>query len=82
VEYLVGCPTAKLAVPYFPTPDNVPDACSCNLGNVYLAINGSIQQGSTCSVNASSTTITDNPFQSTQEIQGCECCEISAALSR
>ena len=78
VEYLVGCPAAKLPVPYFPTPDNSPDACSCNLGEVYLAINGSIQQGATCSSNVSS----GDPFQSTQEIQGCECCEISAGFSR
>ncbi|KIM95259.1 hypothetical protein OIDMADRAFT_72181, partial [Oidiodendron maius Zn] len=77
VEYLVGCPAAKLPVPYFPTPDNSPDACSCNLGEVYLAINGSIQQGATCSSNASS----GDPFQATQEIQGCECCEISAGFS-
>ncbi|KAG0646225.1 hypothetical protein D0Z07_8172 [Hyphodiscus hymeniophilus] len=80
VEYLVGCPIAVLPIPYFPTPANAPDSCSCNLGDVYLAITGNIQQGSTCSTNASSTAI-DNASESVQQIQGCECCEISGSLS-
>jgi len=81
VEYLEGCPSAKLPVPYFPTPSNAADACSCNLGDVFLAITGYIQQGASCSTNASTTTVTDT-VDSVQQIQGCECCEISASLSR
>ncbi|PMD45492.1 hypothetical protein L207DRAFT_481871 [Hyaloscypha variabilis F] len=77
VEYLVGCPIAKLPVPYFPTPDNAPDSCSCNVGDVYLAISSNIQQGGTCSTNVSNS----SPDAAVQEIQGCECCEVSGALS-
>lgn len=81
VEYLVGCPIAKLPIPYFPTPNNAADACSCNLGEVYLAITGYIQQGAACSTNASTTAITD-ASDSVQQIQGCECCEVSGSISR
>ncbi|KAE9375867.1 hypothetical protein N431DRAFT_556195 [Stipitochalara longipes BDJ] len=77
VEYLVGCPIAKLPVPYFPAPNNAPDSCSCNVGNVYLAISSNIQQGGTCSTNVSNA----SPDTAVQEIQGCECCEVSGALS-
>lgn len=77
-EYLVGCPTAKLPIPYFPTPDNAPDSCSCNLGKVNLAINTSIQEATTCSNNANGPDASAN----VQKIQGCDCCELSSALSR
>jgi hypothetical protein len=81
VEYLAGCSSAKLPVPYFPTPSNAIDACSCNLGDVYLAITGYIQQSANCSMNASTNAATD-AVDSVQQIQACECCEISASISR
>lgn len=78
VAYLVNCPIAKTPLPYFPAPDNAPDACSCNVGKVYLAINGSVEQGGKCSSGATG----GDAFGNVQKIQGCECCEISGALSR
>ncbi|KAH8900101.1 hypothetical protein GQ53DRAFT_208742 [Thozetella sp. PMI_491] len=74
VEYLRLCPIAKLPAPYFPAPDKAPDSCSCNLGNVFLAFNNSVIQGNTC--------ITSQPLGSYDKIQGCECCELSGAISR
>ncbi|KDR83369.1 hypothetical protein GALMADRAFT_637600 [Galerina marginata CBS 339.88] len=71
-QYLVQCPNAKLPVPYFPTPSNPPDSCSCNLGEVLLEIDNGIQQSTTCTSNAAG---------NVQKIQGCKCCEASAALS-
>ncbi|KAJ3495451.1 hypothetical protein NLG97_g3391 [Lecanicillium saksenae] len=50
--YLANCPTAKTPVPYFPIPDGASDACSCNLGAVYLAISYSFQEATSCSNNA------------------------------
>lgn len=78
MEYLVGCPIAKLPVPYFSTLNNAPDSCFCNVGNVYLAINNNFLEGGTCSTNVPSA----SPDTAVQEIQGCEFCKISGALSR
>ncbi|KAF8913233.1 hypothetical protein CPB84DRAFT_1841622 [Gymnopilus junonius] len=76
-EYLVQCPIAKPPIPYFPIPDNAPDSCSCNLGKVNLAITSSAEQGATCSNNANGPDAASN----VQEIEGCDCCELSSALS-
>lgn len=78
ISYLDNCPIGKLPVPYFPAPDDAPDACSCNLGKVHLAVNNAILQTATCSNNADSGDASAN----VQQIQGCNCCEISGALSR
>lgn len=77
LDYFLSCPIAKLPVPYFPAPNKAPDACSCNLGKVFLAIQDAIQETTTCSNNANSGDAASN----VQQIQGCECCEISGALS-
>jgi hypothetical protein len=77
VDYFIGCPIAKLPVPYFPAPNKAPDACSCNLGRVFLSIQDAIQESTTCSNNADSGDAASN----VQQIQGCICCEISGALS-
>ncbi|KAL6857341.1 hypothetical protein J3F83DRAFT_763685 [Trichoderma novae-zelandiae] len=77
IDYFVNCATAKLPVPYFPAPNKVPDACSCNVGKVFLAIQDAIQETATCSNNADSGDASSN----LQQIQGCDCCEISGALS-
>lgn len=78
IDYLLNCPIAKLPVPYFPAPDSAPDACSCNLGKVFLATQNAVMEGTTCSSNANGPDASSN----VQQIQGCECCEISATLSR
>ncbi|KAJ9637614.1 hypothetical protein, variant [Exophiala oligosperma] len=72
-----NCATAKLPVPYFPAPDDATDACSCNLGKVHMAVVDAIQETATCSNNANSGDASSN----VQQIQGCNCCEISGALS-
>lgn len=81
-EYMVGyftdCSTAVQPVPYFPIPDNVQDACSCNVGNVYLAITDSITQGASCSNNVSSTSEGTNAVYL---ISDCECCTESSVAS-
>ncbi|KAL7948139.1 hypothetical protein V8C42DRAFT_351955 [Trichoderma barbatum] len=77
IDYFTNCPVAKLPVPYFPAPNKAPNACSCNLGKVYLAIQDAIQETATCSNNANSGDASSN----LQQIQGCDCCEISGALS-
>ncbi|KDR83368.1 hypothetical protein GALMADRAFT_637605 [Galerina marginata CBS 339.88] len=77
VEYLLQCPIARLPVPYFPAPDNAPDSCSCNLGKVYLGINNSTQQGNTCLAGVSG----GDPNANVQRVQGCQCCELSGAIS-
>jgi hypothetical protein len=78
IDYFLNCPIAKLPVPYFPAPNKAPDACSCNVGKVFLAIQDAIQETATCSNNADSEDASSN----LQRIQGCDCCEISGALSR
>ncbi|KAH0497573.1 hypothetical protein TgHK011_004870 [Trichoderma gracile] len=77
IDYFLNCPIAKLPVPYFPAPNKAPDACSCNVGKVFLAIQDAIQETATCSNNANSGDASSN----LQQIQGCDCCEISGALS-
>lgn len=76
-DYMLNCPIAKLPVPYFPIPNDAPNACSCNLGKVFLAYNAAIQETATCSNNANSGDASSN----LQQIQGCDCCEISGAIS-
>lgn len=78
IEYLTNCPTAKTPVPYFPTPNGAPGACSCNVGQVYEAITGSIAQGTACVKNQNG----GDAYTNVQRIQGCECCEVSGAISR
>ncbi|KIW20416.1 hypothetical protein PV08_00991 [Exophiala spinifera] len=77
ISYMENCATAKLPVPYFPAPDGAADACSCNLGKVHMAVVDAIQETATCSNNADSGDASSN----VQQIQGCNCCEISGAFS-
>ncbi|OBT87404.1 hypothetical protein VE02_04167 [Pseudogymnoascus sp. 03VT05] len=67
IEYLINCPIAKTPVPYFPTPKGAPDACSCNVGEVYEAIIGSISQSTTCVNNQNG----GDALTNVQRIQGC-----------
>lgn len=78
VEYFVNCATAKLDVPYFPAPGNVEAACSCNLGKVFMGVQSAIQESGTCSNNAQGS----DPGSNLQRMQGCNCCQVSGALSR
>ncbi|KAF5682445.1 hypothetical protein FCIRC_4999 [Fusarium circinatum] len=77
VSYFMNCNIAKQPVPYFPAPKNAQGACSCNVGQVYLNIQDAIQQTGTCSNSANSGDAGSN----LQKIEGCNCCEISGALS-
>ncbi|KAK5991867.1 hypothetical protein PT974_05254 [Cladobotryum mycophilum] len=77
ISYLTNCPIGKLPVPYFPAPDNAADACSCNLGKVFLAVQDSILEAAACTNNANG----PDPGTNLQVIEGCNCCEISGGLS-
>jgi hypothetical protein len=79
--YFEDCPTAVTPVPYWPAPDNVPDACSCNLGNVYMAVTNSITQGTSCKTNVSNTVSTD-ATNTVELIADCQCCAESSIVSR
>ncbi|CEJ89645.1 hypothetical protein VHEMI05476 [[Torrubiella] hemipterigena] len=75
--FLANCPVAKAPIPYFPIPAGAQDACSCNLGKIFLETSLAIQESATCSNSAKGGDASAN----VQIIQGCICCEISAALS-
>ncbi|OAA58282.1 hypothetical protein ISF_06821 [Cordyceps fumosorosea ARSEF 2679] len=77
VQYFRGCPIAKQPVPYFPAPNNAPAACSCNLGKIFFAYNGAIQQAAQCVHNQNS----GDAGANLQVMQGCNCCQISGAMS-
>ncbi|VUC22163.1 unnamed protein product [Clonostachys rosea] len=79
-EYLKNCPTAKLPLPYFPAPDNAPDACSCNLGKVYQTFLNSLNEGTSC-VKGSSSLGARGALGSINKMVACECCAMSGALS-
>lgn len=79
VQYFKTCPIAKLPVPYFPAPSNAQAACSCNLGRIFFAYNGAIQQSSKCVSNANGM---GDPGKSLQVMQACNCCQVSGAFSR
>ncbi|KAK0391550.1 hypothetical protein NLU13_1050 [Sarocladium strictum] len=77
VGYFQNCLTAKTPVPYFPAPDNVPDACSCNLGRVYAALHDAIQESTTCSNNANS----GDAGSDLQRMEGCNCCAVGGSIA-
>ncbi|OAR01648.1 hypothetical protein LLEC1_07656 [Akanthomyces lecanii] len=78
VQYFRTCAIAKQPVPYFPAPNDAPAACSCNLGKIFLAFNGAIQESTQCSSKQNSGDASAN----VQAIQGCNCCQVSGAFSR
>lgn len=80
-EYFKMCTTAKLPVPYFPAPDDAQNACSCNLGKLYKTFIDSVNTGNTCIKGASSINVR-GPMDTINKLAECECCEMSAALSR
>ncbi|RDW80155.1 hypothetical protein BP6252_04793 [Coleophoma cylindrospora] len=73
-QYLHDCPAIG-SIPYFPAPDNAPDSCSCNLGNVFFAIDNSTLQLSKCSGNGTL------GFATGDRPEGCTCCALSASIS-
>lgn len=76
--FLANCPVAKAPIPYFPIAAGAQDACSCNLGKIFLETTQAIQESAACSNSAKG----GDAGANVQIIQGCICCEISAALSR
>lgn len=78
VQYFRGCPIAKQPVPYFPAPGDASAACSCNLGSVFFAYNGAIQQAAQCVAKQNS----GDAGANLQAMQGCNCCQVSGAFSR
>ncbi|KAK0113668.1 hypothetical protein ONS95_013916 [Cadophora gregata] len=72
-------------IPFFPAPSNVTSGCSCNLGNVYLAIKSTMSQGDSC---LESTRNQGNKVESEgndlltiQDGEHCRCCRISESFA-
>lgn len=78
IGYLQNCLSAVPPVPYFPLSGTPPDACSCNIGQVFLNSQSVINQTAKCSNNANGADAGAN----LQQIAGCNCCELSGTLSR
>ncbi|KDR77081.1 hypothetical protein GALMADRAFT_225213 [Galerina marginata CBS 339.88] len=77
-EYFNQCDIAKFPVPYFPAPNNSPDSCSCNLGNVLVGMLSSFNQLATCSNNELNLA---DASQGVQAQAACQCCSLSGAIS-
>ena len=85
-EYLNNCPLSETpGIPYFPAPDDAPDSCSCNLGKLFEAVNGTIFEYSTCENNVSAATLSSlangDATSNAEDAAVCACCAQSAALS-
>ncbi|KAK9326822.1 hypothetical protein V1520DRAFT_376679 [Lipomyces starkeyi] len=81
IEYLEYCPVAGLPVPFFPPPNNAAEACSCNLGKVYVAVNNSISEVTQCETRLITNPLSSNIGNGVQEDIACICCGESAAIS-
>lgn len=70
-----SCETPDLdSIPFWPAPDNAPGGCSCAVGKVDKIANEATQiLEKQCGIKAS---------ESTDKIEECMCCGISAMLSR
>ncbi|PVH88070.1 hypothetical protein DL98DRAFT_566439 [Cadophora sp. DSE1049] len=72
-------------IPFFPTPSNVANDCSCNLGNVYLAINSTMLRGDAClkaTKNQDSRVESkEDAFLMIEEGENCRCCQISESFA-
>jgi hypothetical protein len=80
---LQNCPTAKLPIPYFPTPENAPGACSCPISQVYYVSTLAPIEGLDCQNNISAG-VTSGQITSAQGQlgdAGCRCCEASFPVS-
>lgn len=63
---------ADETIPFYPPPDNAPGGCSCNLGEVFTNLTGSIDAVGNC--DQYTTSFTD-------DLSICQCCAYSAGVS-
>jgi hypothetical protein len=68
-------------IPFWPAPADAPDACSCNMENVYDEVIVNINEASTCLERVTDELATDDPLQTIANSTGCQCCAASGAVS-
>ncbi|CAG7945674.1 unnamed protein product [Penicillium nalgiovense] len=69
-------------LPYWPTPDDVPDSCSCNTGQIEQKLYLINNQMNTCSNNQTNIgQVMTNVDAITEYAQACICCSFSAIIS-
>lgn len=86
IQYISECSSGLRTtdIPFFPPPDNAPGSCSCNLGQLYLAINGSENEGASCLSNVTNSALADldnDPVKTANKEEACACCGESGAIS-
>lgn len=86
IQYMSECTSnfQLLDIPFFPAPDAAPDSCSCNLGNLYLAVNASGIEGATCITNVGEDAlgnVNSDPITVSDKQAACTCCGESGAIS-
>lgn len=88
IQYLTECATTNLKasdIPFFPAPvAGVPGSCSCNLGALYFAVNGSETEGETCITDVGQgalANINNDPITTSNKETACSCCGASGAIS-
>lgn len=86
IQYISECSSGlrTVDIPFFPFPDNAPGSCSCNLGKLYLAVNGSENEGANCVSSISNGVLADpdkDPVITANMQEACACCGESGAIS-
>lgn len=86
MQYISQCSKSLRTanIPFFPSPDKTPGSCSCNLGNLHLAVNGSENEGASCIshiTNGGLATLDTDPVTTANMKEACACCGESGAIS-
>ncbi|KAH7186266.1 uncharacterized protein B0J16DRAFT_363226 [Fusarium flagelliforme] len=68
-------------IPFFPAPDDAPDACSCNLGKVATSLNRAVEELDTCIERNQDTWDSLSIDEQAVFIKACKCCTSSGILS-
>lgn len=69
-------------IPFFPAPDDVPDACSCNLGKIATSLNRAVDELDTCIERNQEIWDSLSIDEQGVFIKACKCCSQSGILSR
>ncbi|KAH7370490.1 hypothetical protein BKA65DRAFT_360101, partial [Rhexocercosporidium sp. MPI-PUGE-AT-0058] len=82
IKFIGKC-SPSTQIPYFPAPANATNGCSCNLGNVYLAISNTTSKGISCQkeVRKQNTTDREEEPQNIRQGEHCKCCQISGSYA-
>lgn len=84
IQYISQCPSGATEIPFFPPPRGAPGSCSCNLGELYLAVNASEIEGAECVTsvgNAALSNVGNDPVTTANKEEACVCCGESGAIS-